>query len=117
MAKAWTICSRDGFVSTGIVSVTLGVGLAIWLGACGARPILEGSRAPDRLTLHQGTLPNPSIGRSTPHQAPVEQSPGTIEPGTDLLVQETLPDLAGKLAGDEERGTLNLLKVPLAEAA
>jgi general secretion pathway protein D len=106
-----------GFVSTRIVSVTLCVGLAIGLGACGARPFLDGSHAPDRLTLRHGTRPNPSLGRSTPHQALVEESHGTVQPGTDLLVQETLPDLAGKLAGDEERGTLNLVKVPLAEAA
>ncbi|HEY7765783.1 MAG TPA: type II secretion system secretin GspD [Aestuariivirgaceae bacterium] len=40
-----------------------------------------------------------------------------MQPGTDVLIGTDLPDLPRNIEKDDERGTLNLVKVPLAEAA
>jgi general secretion pathway protein D len=40
-----------------------------------------------------------------------------VQPGTDVLIGTDLPDLPRNIEKDDERGTLNLVKVPLAEAA
>jgi hypothetical protein len=93
---------------------------SIWLTGCGAGPLLENSSWHDRLSLKRGNSPNPSAG-STNHvqldQFNSDLPTPTVRPGTDVLVGTDLSELQAQLHSDGDKGTLNLVKVPLAEAA
>jgi general secretion pathway protein D len=84
--------------------------------ACGADPLLDRSSWTDRLTVRQGAAAN---ARAANRPASRLQAPpaNIVQRGTDVLIGTHLPDLPSNIEEDEERGTLNLVKVPLAEAA
>jgi general secretion pathway protein D len=89
------------------------------LSACGADPLLDRSSWTDRLTVRQGVAANTraaNTGLRTSQRQPAP-SGHIVQPGTDALIGSELPDLPRNVEEDEERGTLNLVKVPLAEAA
>lgn len=86
--------------------------------ACGAGPLLDNSSWTDRLSVRSGS----EISGSRNRHAKVsdQETAGSgriIQPGTDVFVDRDLPLLPKGIEADQERGTLNLVKVPLAEAA
>ncbi|HEY7748546.1 MAG TPA: secretin N-terminal domain-containing protein [Aestuariivirgaceae bacterium] len=93
------------------------------LGACGASPLIDKTSWSDRLAVRQGKATARDARSVLDASIPGEEdmadgrlSP-VVEPGTDQLVASDLPDLPQRIVNDKDRGTLNLVRVPLAEAA
>ena len=92
--------------------------LSVWLLSCGASPLIDKTSWSDRLTVHHGAAPVPSSPRVAhpPEEAVSPRFLPTVAVGTDMLAAD-MPDLPDHIEADQEKGTLNLVKVPLAEAA
>jgi general secretion pathway protein D len=92
--------------------------LSVWLLSCGSSPLIDKTSWSDRLAVHKGAAADPSspqVAHATEKSVAPRFLP-TFAVGNDMLAADRL-DLPQDIEADRDRGTLNLVKVPLAEAA
>jgi general secretion pathway protein D len=106
---------KSAFLSTILILLVLFFGPL----ACGGSPLIDSTSWTDRLTLRQGQT-KPALQPSDADTAAIDGDASlapAISPGSDFLLGAGPPDLPASVKQDEESVTLNLVKVPLAEAA